>query len=95
MRTHLAHRFVAFSIAGLAACANPTAGKPKARVSPTAPNAAAPAHGESIDLSPQNARIAFVGAKVTKSHDGSFRSFSGRIEVAPGGASGRVTVQKL
>ena len=64
-------------------CANPAANKPKASVGNAAPesNAAKPAGGETLTINPENSKVEFVAAKVTRSHDGSFKQFSGTIDL--------------
>src|SRR5437588_9607675 len=63
------------------ACANPAANKPKASVSNAAPegNSARPAGAETLTISPDNSKIDFIAAKVTRSHNGSFKRFTGTI----------------
>jgi polyisoprenoid-binding protein YceI len=65
------------------ACANPAANKPKATVSNAAPetNSSKPAGAETLTISPDNSKIDFVAAKVTRSHNGSFKRFSGTIDL--------------
>ena len=65
------------------ACANPAANKPKATVSNAAPetNSSKPAGSETLTISPDNSKIDFVAAKVTRSHNGSFKTFSGAIDL--------------
>ena len=65
------------------ACANPAADKPKATVSNAAPegNSAKPAGAETLTISSENSKIDFVAAKVTRSHNGSFKRFSGTIDL--------------
>lgn len=79
-----------------AACAkNPGKDKPQAKVgeaAPSTPAAAAPAE-EMIALTPENASIGFVGSKVTGSHDGGFRAFTGNIALSSAGvAASRVSL---
>src|SRR6266571_6448011 len=64
-------------------CANPAANKPKASVSNAAPetNSAKPAGAETLPISPDNSKIDFVAAKVTRSHNGSFKRFVGTIDL--------------
>ena len=64
-------------------CANPAANKPKASVGNAAPesNAAKPAGGETLTINPENSKVEFVAAKVTRSHDGSFKQFSGTVDL--------------
>ena len=64
-------------------CANPAANKPKATVSSAAPesNPAKPAGAETLAISPENSKVEFTAAKVTRSHLGSFKKFAGRIDL--------------
>jgi polyisoprenoid-binding protein YceI len=64
-------------------CANPAANKPKASVGNAAPesNAAKTAGGETLTITPDNSKVEFVAAKVTRSHDGSFKQFSGTVDL--------------
>ena len=66
-------------------CADPAADKPKATVGNAAPesSAAKPAATETLILSPENSKVEFVAAKVTRSHQGSFKQFSGKIDLVP------------
>src|ERR1041384_288371 len=65
-------------------CADPAANKPKASVSNAAPetNSSKPAGAETLAISPDNSKIDFVAAKVTRSHNGSFKRFSGTIDLS-------------
>jgi polyisoprenoid-binding protein YceI len=77
-------------IAALAyGCANPAANKPKATVANAAPESTATksSAAEPLGISPENSKVEFVAAKVTRSHDGSFKQFAGKIELAPNGIS--------
>src|SRR2546423_15166787 len=64
-------------------CANPAANKPKASVGNAAPesNTAKTAGGEALTITPENSKVEFVAAKVTRSHNGSFKQFSGAIDL--------------
>ena len=64
-------------------CANPAANKPKASVGNAAPesNTTKAAGGETLTINPENSKVEFVAAKVTRSHDGSFKQFSGTIDL--------------
>ena len=73
---------LSFFVLGLSACDNePSKGKTQASVS--APVAPAPAAAGAVKYTFSNAdsRIEFVGAKVTRKHDGSFQTFSGTINL--------------
>ena len=82
---------------GLWGCKDPAAGKPKAEVSEPAhaeapapaaePAAAAAGAAEMATLafSGEDSSIAFVGSKVTGSHDGKFHKFTGTVELPKDG----------
>lgn len=66
----------------LAACNNdPAKGKSQATAAEAVTAAAAPAAGASVKYAFTNAdsKLEFVGAKVTRKHDGSFQTFSGTV----------------
>jgi polyisoprenoid-binding protein YceI len=84
---------LAFSILTIAvflsACEDPAANKPKANVSnasnTTTTNTAAntaTARSESLAINPENSKVEFTASKVTASHPGGFKQFSGTIELA-------------
>lgn len=76
-------------------CANPAADKPKATVENAAPESstAKPAGTETLVITPENSKVEFVAAKVTRSHSGSFKQFTGKIDlVANNVPEGRVTI---
>jgi polyisoprenoid-binding protein YceI len=64
-------------------CADPAANKPKATVTEASPEAVAPnsAATERLAITPGNSKIDFIAAKVTRSHNGSFKQFSGNIDI--------------
>src|SRR4051812_40115286 len=63
-------------------CADPAANKTKAKVGTAAPEStAAKTGGETLSISPENSKVEFVAAKVTRSHNGSFKQFSGSIDL--------------
>lgn len=65
-----------------AACADPTADKPKATTgAATESGGSKPAGSETLNISPDASKVEFVGAKVTMSHNGSFSKFSGTIDL--------------
>jgi polyisoprenoid-binding protein YceI len=65
-----------------AACSDPAANKPKASVGEAAKESGAPkTGGETLTISPENSKVDFVAAKVTKSHNGAFKQFSGSIDL--------------
>ena len=68
----------------ITACSNPAANKPKAAVSNAQPESTAAPAGptEALQISPANSKVDFVASKVTRSHNGSFKQFSGTIDLA-------------
>ncbi|HJZ81681.1 MAG TPA: YceI family protein [Pyrinomonadaceae bacterium] len=63
-------------------CSDPAANKPRASVGNAAPESApAKTGGETLTVSPDNSKVDFVAAKVTRSHNGSFKQFSGTIDL--------------
>src|SRR6185436_18408890 len=58
--------------------------KPKATVGGAQPESSAtkPAAVETLVISPENSKIDFTASKVTRSHEGSFKQFTGKIELA-------------
>ena len=83
MRDYFVLLLLAVSAMSLVGCANPAANKPKAIVTNSAPEAspAITAGTENLKISPGNSKIEFVAAKVTRSHNGSFKRFSGAIDL--------------
>jgi polyisoprenoid-binding protein YceI len=76
-------------------CANPAANKPKATVANAAPesDSARPANAETLVISPENSKVEFVAAKVTRSHNGSFKQFAGAIDLVKNSIeASRVTI---
>jgi polyisoprenoid-binding protein YceI len=66
-------------------CADPSTNKNKATVGTAQQesNSPKPAGTEALVISPDNSKVEFVASKVTRSHNGSFKQFSGQIELAP------------
>ena len=64
----------------LAACSDPAANKPKASVGTAAPENGKQG-GEKLTFTPENSKVEFVASKVTRSHNGSFKQFSGTIDL--------------
>ena len=84
MRKHLT--IAVFIIAALTySCADPAANKQKATVANAQQesNAAKPAGTETLVISSENSKVNFVAAKVTRSHNGSFNEFEGKVELVP------------
>ncbi len=74
-------------------CANPAANKPQASVGKAAPDAGSPAGAETLIIAPENSKVEFVAAKVTRSHNGHFEQFTGSIDLAGSSADqSRVTI---
>src|SRR5262245_16696113 len=72
------------AVAGLTlACSDPAANKTKATVGNAAPEsqAAKPANAETLPITTENSKIDFIASKVTRSHNGSFKQFSGSIDL--------------
>ncbi len=76
-------------------CANPAANKPKATVRNVGPaDSTKPADGEVLTISPENSKVEFVAAKVTRSHNGSFKQFAGTINLVNNAVEvSRVTIE--
>jgi polyisoprenoid-binding protein YceI len=77
------------------ACADPASDKPKATVAEAQPQSSAqnPAAVETLTISPENSKVEFVASKVTRSHQGSFKQFTGKIDLVPNNIpESRVTV---
>ncbi len=59
---------------------------PPATPAPAAPKSPSateqPSSVASLAIDPKNSKIEFVGAKITKSHDGGFRDFAGTLKLA-------------
>ncbi len=94
MKKYFAILMLAYAVS-MAACANPADDKPHATVSEATqtPDAAKPAGAETLAINPENSKVEFVGSKVTGSHNGSFKQFTGTIELAKEGVEkSRVTI---
>lgn len=81
--------------AALAACANPASNKPAATVGDAATPASSPksVSTETLAITPENSKIEFTASKVTRSHQGAFKQFSGSIGlVADNVANSSVTI---
>lgn len=76
-------------------CADPAANKTKATVSNAQSDSktSQPAGAERLVITPENSKVEFVAAKVTRSHNGSFKQFTGTIDLAPNSIeASRVTI---
>ena len=76
------------------ACANPASDKPAAVTNEAAPVAASSpgAQGQRYLITPDSSEIKFVGSKVTGSHNGSFKKFSGTIDFTGKPETSRVSI---
>ncbi|MDB4932130.1 MAG: hypothetical protein JWM10_4614 [Myxococcaceae bacterium] len=76
---------VALALAGTAACKDPNANVARATTSaattPSAPAAASAS--EHLAINPATSTVGFTGAKVTGSHNGSFPTFTGSVDLDP------------
>jgi polyisoprenoid-binding protein YceI len=69
-----------------AGCKDPAADAPRAEVGDAAPEAAAGEGAEALSFDQGNSKLEWFASKVTGSHDGGFRTFSGTIHLSPEGA---------
>ncbi len=106
---HIHSVILSVAVVGLlTACPDPGAGKPKAKVAPAkgatsapakkadpAKKAAAPAGaGEQLTFDNTGGKLEWTAAKVTHSHPGGFKEFSGTIDLIGGKAEGsKVSVE--
>jgi polyisoprenoid-binding protein YceI len=77
-------------------CADPAANKPKATIANAGSESstAKPAGAETLAISPENSKVEFGAAKVTRSHQGSFKKFSGAIDLVKNSfENSRVTIE--
>ena len=76
------------------ACSNPASDKPRAVTNEAAPVAASSpvAQGQKYLITPENSKIEFIGSKVTGSHHGSFKKFSGEIDFKGQPENSRVSI---
>jgi polyisoprenoid-binding protein YceI len=67
-------------VLSLSACNNdPAKGKAQATATEAVTTAAAPTAGTKFAFTNADSKLEFVGAKVTRKHDGSFQTFSGTV----------------
>jgi len=78
----------------VSSCANPASDKPAAVTNEAAPvTASSPAvQGERYVITPDSSEIKFIGSKVTGSHNGSFKKFTGTIDVSGQPETSRVSI---
>ncbi len=95
MRSHLSIAILMITAALTLSCADPSANKQKATVANAQQESNTPkaAATETLAISPENSKVEFVASKVTRSHNGSFKQFSGQIDLAPNNIQdSRVTI---
>ena len=96
MRKYFSLILLAIAATVVQSCANPAANKPQATVSEASPETTSTKSGggEALAISPDNSKVEFVAAKVTRSHNGSFKRFSGTIDLVNNSAEqSRVTIE--
>lgn len=96
MRRYLTITMLSILAAITFGCADPAANKQKATVTNAAPESSSTktANTETLAITPANSKVEFVGAKVTKSHNGSFKKFAGTVDLAPNSLeNSRVTIE--
>jgi polyisoprenoid-binding protein YceI len=78
----------------VSSCANPASDKPAAVTNEAAPvTASSPAvQGERYVVTPDSSEVKFVGSKVTGSHNGSFKKFTGTIDFTGQPETSRVSI---
>lgn len=79
----------------LAACSNPADDKPKATVNNPAAESSSPppAQAETLPITPENSKVEFIGSNPREDNPGSFKKFTGQIELVGGKPEGsRVSV---
>lgn len=82
MRNHVNGLVLGLLVLSMFGCADPAANKPKATVGNAAPESSAPkTGGETLQITTENSKVDFIAAKVTRSHNGSFKQFSGTIDL--------------
>jgi len=90
MRYYLPLMIIVLASLWTLGCANPAANKPKATVANAAPENEPAKQGaaERLVISPENSKVEFVAAKVTRSHNGSFKHFAGTIDLVNNSVEG-------
>ncbi len=78
----------------VSSCANPASDKPAAVTNEAAPVTASspPVQGERYVITPDSSEVKFVGSKVTGSHNGSFKKFTGTIDFSGQPETSRVSI---
>ena len=95
MRSYLSTTVLVIIAALTYGCSDPSANKQKATVANAQQESNTPKSSgtETLTISPANSKVEFVASKVTRSHNGSFKQFSGQIDLDPNNTSNsRVTI---
>ena len=95
MRSYLSIAILMIIAALTYGCADPSANKQKATVGNAQQESNTPKSSgtETLTITPENSKVEFVASKVTRSHNGSFKQFSGQIDLDPNNiAASRVTI---
>ena len=95
MRSYLSIAILMIIAALTYGCSDPSANKQKATVGNAQQESNTPkASGtETLAITPENSKVEFVASKVTRSHNGSFKQFSGQIDLDPSNTpNSRVTI---
>ncbi len=75
---------VAVGLMAMAGCDDAAKGKTQAQVAAPLTEGAKPAGAESLAINGENSKVEFTGSKVTGSHPGGFKTFTGTIDYVPG-----------
>ena len=95
MRRYLSTAILVIIAALAYSCSDPSANKQKATVANAQQEANTPKSSgtETLPITPENSKVDFVASKVTRSHNGSFKQFSGQIDLVPNNIpDSRVTI---
>ena len=95
MRGHLRSLILATIAVVMCACAaDPSADKPKATAGNAAPETSSAKAGETeaLAITPENSKLEFEASKVTRTHHGSFKQFSGQIDLAKNVTDSKVSI---
>ena len=78
----------------VSSCANPASDKPAAVTNQAAPvtDSSPAVQGEKYVITPDSSEVQFVGSKVTGSHNGSFKKFTGTIDFTGQPEKSRVSI---
>lgn len=96
MRSYLSIAILMIIAALTYGCSDPSANKQKATVGNAQQESNTPKSSgvsETLAITPENSKVEFVASKVTRSHNGSFKQFSGQIDLTPNNIpESRVTI---